>query len=453
MNDLLLTFYGDDFTGSTDVMESLTFNGVPTVLFLEPPTPDFIREHFPHVRALGVAGVSRSMTPEQMDEELPPKFTALKALGAPLFHYKICSTFDSSPRVGSIGHAIDIGWEIFDPPFVPMVVGAPILKRYLAFGNLFATVGDPTYRLDRHPTMSKHPMTPMDEADLRLHLGKQTAKQIALVDLLHLAWPDAELDAYLDTLVNDGAQIVIMDTIDQNHLCAIGRLIWQRRNEQPVFMAASSGVEYALVAHWQQIGLAHKPPPPASPGPVDQLVIISGSAAPQTAAQITWAIDNGFVPIRLDGPRLVDPDTADSAREAVITAALAELGAGRSVVMFSAHGPDDPAIAATNNHLERLGLDPRSVGARLGSQQGRIMRALLEQTGLTRAVVAGGDTCGHASRQLGIYALEVIIPVAPGSPLCRARSHESRFDGLEISLKAGQVGKPDYFGSILRGKV
>jgi len=122
-------------------------------------------------------------------------------------------------------------------------------------------------------------------------------------------------------------------------------------------------------------------------------------------------------------------------------------------VMFSAHGPDDPAIPATNGHLERLGLDPRSVGARLGAQQGRILRALLEQTGLTRAVVAGGDTCGHASRQLGIYALEVIIPVAPGSPLCRARSHESRFDGLEISLKAGQVGKPDYFGSILRGKV
>jgi uncharacterized protein YgbK (DUF1537 family) len=453
MNDLLLTFYGDDFTGSTDVMESLTFNGVPAVLFLEPPTPDFIREQFPHARAVGVAGVSRSMTPEQMDAELPPNFAALKALGAPLFHYKICSTFDSSPRVGSIGHAVDIGWGIFDPPFVPMVVGAPILKRYLAFGNLFATVGDPTYRLDRHPTMRKHPITPMDEADLRLHLGKQTERSIALVDLLHLAWPQAELDAYLDQLVADGAQIIIFDTVDQAHLAAIGRLIWQRRGEQPVFIVASSGVEYALVAHWQQTGLAHKPPPPTPPGPVEQLVAISGSAAPQTAAQITWAIDNGFAPLRLDGPRLVDPETADSAREAVIAAALAELGAGRSVVMFSAHGPDDPAIAATNAHLERLGLDPRSVGARLGAQQGHILRALLERTGLTRALVAGGDTCGHASRQLGIYALEVIIPVAPGSPLCRARAREARFDGLEISLKAGQVGKPDYFGSILRGRV
>ncbi len=33
----LLTFYGDDFTGSTAVMEVLSFAGVPTMLFMEPP--------------------------------------------------------------------------------------------------------------------------------------------------------------------------------------------------------------------------------------------------------------------------------------------------------------------------------------------------------------------------------------------------------------------------------
>jgi hypothetical protein len=36
---LLLAYYGDDFTGSTDTMEVMTFNGLPTVLFVEPPTP------------------------------------------------------------------------------------------------------------------------------------------------------------------------------------------------------------------------------------------------------------------------------------------------------------------------------------------------------------------------------------------------------------------------------
>src|SRR5690606_19714743 len=122
--------------------------------------------------------------------ELRPKFKALKALGAPLTHYKVCSTFDSSPQIGSIGRATDIGCEVFQPPVVPLLVGAPGLKRYVAFGNLFATVGDTTFRIDRHPTMSRHPVTPMHEADLRLHLSQQTARPIALIDLRHLSEGD-----------------------------------------------------------------------------------------------------------------------------------------------------------------------------------------------------------------------------------------------------------------------
>ncbi len=124
MNDLILTYYGDDFTGSTDSMEALTLGGVRTVLFLrEPPTPEQLQARFADVQAIGVAGVSRSMSPAQMAAELRPKFAQLKQFGAPFFHYKVCSTFDSAPHMGSIGCAIDIGQEIFKSPFVPLVVG------------------------------------------------------------------------------------------------------------------------------------------------------------------------------------------------------------------------------------------------------------------------------------------------------------------------------------------
>jgi hypothetical protein len=37
MNDFVLTYYGNDLTGSTNVMEVLEWCGVPSVLFLEPP--------------------------------------------------------------------------------------------------------------------------------------------------------------------------------------------------------------------------------------------------------------------------------------------------------------------------------------------------------------------------------------------------------------------------------
>jgi uncharacterized protein YgbK (DUF1537 family) len=70
---------------------------------------------------------------------------------------------------------------------------------------------------------------------------------------------------------------------------------------------------------------------------------------------------------------------------------------------------------------------------------------------VARVCVTGGDTCGQVSRELGIYALRMVIPVAPGAPLCRASAREDRFHGLQVSLKGGQNGADDYFGRILQG--
>lgn len=451
MNDLLITFYGDDFTGSTDTMEQLVLGGVPSVLFLDIPTEEELAQ-FPDVRGVGIAGVSRTMSPAQMDEELPPKFEALKGLGAPVFHYKVCSTFDSSPTVGSIGHATEIGWRVFEPPVVPLVVGAPFLRRYVVFSNLFARVGDVTYRLDRHPTMSKHPITPMKEADLRVHLGEQTERKINALNVWHMEGSDEDIAAYFQSLVDEGAEIIVMDAVDSHHLHITGRLIWSQTGEKPVFIVGSSGVELALAMHWQHTGMVQKPAPIDPPGAVDQLVVMSGSASPGNAAQIDYALNAGFEGLRLNTPRLVNPETADAEREATINAALEIIGRGQSALLYSAHGPDDPAIAATKAEMMRLGLDPDRIGQQLGGQQGQILKAILQRSGLQRACVAGGDTCGYASLQMGIYALQVLMPIAPGAPLCIASSKDARFDGLQISLKGGQNGKDDYFVAIQKGQ-
>jgi 3-oxoisoapionate kinase len=455
MTDLLLTFYGDDFTGSTDSMEALTFGGVPAALFLTPPQPHHLQGRFANLRALGMAGASRSMNPGQMEAELRPKFAHLKGLGAPLVHYKTCSTFDSSPEVGSIGRAADIGQAIFDSPFVPMVVGAPILRRYLAFANLFATVGDETFRLDRHPTMSRHPVTPMNESDLRLHLARQTTRTVTSFDLLALSGSPQEIDARFQALLAQGPDMILFDTLNDEHLVQIGRLIWQQAKERPgdrpLYAVGSSGVEYALMRYWQQTGEVAGAVSFPSPGAVDQLIVISGSGSPATAEQITWASHNGFTTLRLHSCALLDPTQAEDERNRAIAAALRILAAGSSVVLYSAQGPDDPAIPATKARGAELGIEPASVGHRLADQQGQILRTLLLETGLRRACIAGGDTCSHATPALGIYALEAIVPIAPGSPLCRASSEQPAMDTLQIALKGGQVGKADYFGKIRAG--
>lgn len=441
---LLLAYYGDDFTGSTDVLEALTINGVSTVLFLHPPSADELRERFSHVRAVGVAGVSRSMTPQQMTEALPPIFTSLKRLNASVYHYKLCSTFDSAPHIGSIGHAAELGWQVFQPTAVPLIVAAPSLRRYVVFGNLFATVGDITYRLDRHPTMSRHPVTPMNESDLRLHLGQQTQRAIAVLDLFHLTRDD------LHRTLQSGAEIVLFDTVDEGHLYQAGRLIWEEL-PQPIFALGSSGLEYALTHVWQKSGLITRPAALQRAQPVSQMLIMSGSASPVTNQQIAHAIAHGAAEMRLDTTRLIDPEQAQQAQDEAVALAVSHLNAGKTLVMYTARGPEDPALEATRQRMLALSVDPTQTAAIIGAQQGKIIRRILEAYPLSRVCVAGGDTSGHTALSMGIYALEFVTSIAPGAPLCRASAHHAAVDGLEIAFKGGQNGQEDYFMRLAQG--
>lgn len=448
----LLTFYGDDFTGSTDMLESLAVQGLRAALFLAPPDPGAVAARFGPLDVVGVAGVSRTMAPEEMDSALPPVFARLRALGAPICAYKVCSTFDSSPRIGSIGRAIELGRAVYANAWVPLLVGAPILRRYCLFGNLFATAGDETYRLDRHPTMSRHPITPMHEADLRLHLAEQTRLRIGLMDVLALRGGPGEVDRRLRAQLASGAEIVLFDVLDEGHLEAAGRLIWEAGLRAPLFVPGSSGVGYALAAHWRGIGMLPEPPTFASPGPAAPLLVLSGSCAPSTEAQIAWALGNEFVGIRARTSLLIDPAAATGERDALVQAACAALADGTSVIIFTAAGPADPAIGETAARLAALGGNRRRMAPAIGAELGRIARAIVERTGLRRLVVAGGDTSGQVARALGIEALEIVKPLAPGGPLCRAHAAAAPVDGLEIVLKGGQVGVADFFSRVLAGQ-
>ncbi len=458
-DDLLMAFYGDDFTGSTDALEGLAANGVRALLFVDdPPTPAEL-ERFDDLDALGVAGASRSMTPPEMTDELEPTFEALGDLDVPIVHYKVCSTFDSAPDVGSIGHAIDIGQAEYDSPVVPVSQGTEVPHgRYVAFSNLFAVQDGETYRIDRHPTMRDHPVTPMREGDLREHLAEQTDRSIGSVHLMKLATAEAA-DAALED-ASEESEIVVFDAVETDHLETIGRVFWDRATEStgPLFVVGSSGVQHHSLVHaWAADGLIDRGERLyRKRDPVEALLVVAGSASPTTAAQIDWASENGFLDVRLNSEALVDPDAAAGARSSAVETAVDAIEGGRSVVLYSARGPDDPALERTRRHYESLDVEG-SLEVRLGREQGAILREILERTGLTRACVAGGDTSSHAIPELDVRALEAIAPVGPGAPLCRVHADESTFDGLELALKGGQIGTrhdaADYFGAVRDGGV
>lgn len=443
----LIAWYGDDFTGAAAVMEVLTFAGLPAMLFLTPPTKAQLAR-YPGLMGVGVASTARAQSPDWMEANLPGIFAQLAALNPALLHYKTCSTLDSSPQVGSIGRAIEIGAAQCSPELVPVLIAAPQMRRYQVFGHLYAAMGDTVYRLDRHPVMSRHPVTPMHEADVARHIGLQSGElEVTCMTLEDLAASAPRLPAPR-TPNRIGA--VTLDCVDAASESAIGRLIWEGRDANP-FVVGSQGVEYALVRHWRDSGQIRPSPPASGIGRADRMVVVSGSVSPTTAGQIAWSRHNGFACIAFDAARACVSDAALNAEiERVGDASLAAMSEGRDPLIHTAEGPDDPAVGRLRAAVSASAQDMAAANQRIGEALGQILHRVLTHSGARRAVVSGGDTSGHATRQLGIFALSALAPTIPGAAIFKAHA-EGPMDGLELALKGGQMGSQDYFGWVRNG--
>lgn len=458
VSPLRLAFYGDDFTGSTDALEVLAFAGLRCALFLSPPTEEALKS-LGGYDAIGVAGDSRGMSPSEMDQKLPAIFETLAALGPPIVHYKVCSTFDSSPSVGSIGHAMDIARNIFGPGLIPIVAGTPALSRYCVFGNLFARSGTDglTYRIDRHPIMSVHPVTPMDEADLVIHLGRQTAMPIDKFTLPNFSLGREALQAEYAASNRNVKAALLIDSTEKTDLTEVGGMLLSHGEaHRPAFVVGSSGVEYALTQWWAEQGdFPGKSSDFESFQAVNQVLAISGSASALSAKQIETAITEGFADVAIDASALVDGVRWEGAAAALVESTIALLAQGKSVILHTARGPDDPRIHALIESLVARGESREQArhggGRLLGVRLGEIVQRILVATSVQRLLLSGGDTSSQITSVLAPDALEIEARLSPGAPLCRVISDKPHLKGMQIALKGGQMGDASYFVRALHG--
>jgi 3-oxoisoapionate kinase len=453
-----LVFYGDDFTGSTDALEVLAFAGLRCALFLNPPTDETLAQ-FREFDAAGVAGDSRGMNPEEMNRHLPAVFDAIAKVGAPIIHYKVCSTFDSSPTIGSIGRVMELARDRFPGGFIPIVAGTPGLARYCLFGHLFARSGTDgqIYRIDRHPIMSVHPVTPMDESDLALHLARQGKVSIAKLTYPQLDEGRDAAERHLRDLAATGADAILFDTAWRGHLTEAARLLTlESERRAPVFVVGGSGVEYALTQWWRESEeLAEVSGQFDTIRPVDRILAVSGSASKLSAAQIEAAIEAGFAELPVSARDFVDDDRWRDAAASLSARAASLLAEGRSVILHTARGPDDPRIEEMLDALATRGLSRGeakfSGGRTLGVRLGNVIRDILALQRVSRIGIAGGDTSSQTMQVLGPDALEVAARLTPGAPLCRTLSRSPESHGIEVALKGGQMGGRDFFERLRTG--
>lgn len=405
-------FIGDDFTGASDTLATLAERGVSARLFLS--APDGQTEGIAGLTAVGIATDLRARGRGEITQRIG-SFAALLRETRPRFvHYKICSTFDSAPHTGSIGAAVVRLEQIVEPALTIVIGGQPSLGRYCLFGNLFARGPDgAVYRIDRHPVMSRHPVTPMGEADLRLHLAAQGLDGLELLG----RGTAEEIAAALAQRLKSGERRVLADAIDQADIEALGVAV--RRlytGGRPILLIGASGVAEALYAKPQDAGAATSSPPPHGPR-----LAIAGSRSSVTERQVAAAAKYQRLPLQ-------QADLQGSGLGAFATRAGAILASGQN------------ALAHLDPNAD-YGLSPDQLSEQLANLTANILQAAP-----VRAVaVAGGDTSSAVVRRLGFDSLSFERRGGPGVAICRGHRAGHAFDQMLLLLKGGQVGADDLF--------
>jgi len=452
--EIVISFYGDDFAGSAATAEALTQSGLPTVIFTEPPSPAYLERHFPRVRAVGISGTARTLSAKDLPQVLSPIFVSLKAYQSPIYIYKVCSTFDSSKNVGNIGRAIELGIEIFSPDFIPILPAAPKLGRYTVFGNHFAAVGDrEVFRLDRHPSMASHPVTPMGEADLRQHLAHQTRLNSDLINILEVAEGPQRINSRIDDHLAADVSLIFFDCLSDENLSVVCETVFKRTcGAKSLFFVGSQELGYGLTAALRKTGVLSKHTRIETSGKMGDvrgpILVLSGSCATVTGEQILWAKNNGFHDYPIYPHNLLDSARRSSEREHIVASAINMLDEGNSVILHTAIGPADERIAAMNRAIDQLSLTNSEANDILGGELGAVVFEILSGSAVKRVAISGGDTAGRIQKMLRIEALQISKSIGIAAPLCYVYSRLPEINGLEIAFKGGQIGSTDYFNQV-----
>jgi 3-oxoisoapionate kinase len=420
-------WYGDDFTGATDTLATIARRGYRAFLFLSIPEVRRLAE-VGELDAIGIAGAARAIAPAAMGEELQRVGRFFRESGVSLLHYKCCSTFDSAPHVGNVATAITTLKHFVDDPLVPILGGQPSLGRYCAFSNLFAAGNGSVYRLDRHPTMSSHPSTPMNEADLVRHL-----EALGLGTVAGIHWPAMEMgniQAEWDACSAFSPDAILFDVLSDTHLDRIGAFFRATASTGSRLAVGASSVAEAWfsqeaddvkpIAPRSRISTAH--------GPALGFV---GSLSPLTRIQVDTA--RSYRLVHADPQEIV---TSDSAAERVVNEVSGLLREGRNVLVSTV-----PAEGGTR-------LDGHGGGA-IADRSAIIVDRVLKKVPVKRVAIAGGDTSSRIAQGLGFWGLSYHSQISNGVALCQTRSGIPERDQMLLMLKGGQMGDVDLFERFL----
>lgn len=412
---MILGCIADDFTGATDLANTLVRHGMRSVQLIGVPPPDLVLDG---VDAVVVALKSRTSPVEEAVAESLAALEWLRAAGCSRYFFKYCSTFDSTER-GNIGPVTEALMAALGSDFSVACPAFPENGRTVFKGHLF--VGD---ALLNESGMQNHPLTPMTDANLVRVLAKQCTGRVGLVpyDVVGRG-AEAIVEAFSE-LRRDGFRHAIVDATSDVHLVAIGTAC----AELPL-ITGGSGLAIGLPDNFRRAGLL------AGQDGADRLprvgglaAVLSGSCSAATLGQVERA-RAAWPSFRIAPEAIVDG--ADIAAEA-LDFARAHVADG-PVLIYASAAPEEVAGVQAELGRERA-------GARVEEAMAGIATGLVA-LGVRRLVVAGGETSGAVVAALGVEALRIGAQIDPGVPWTASVGDPT----LALALKSGNFGAADFF--------
>lgn len=408
---MLLGAIADDFTGGSDLANTLAKGGMATTQFVGIPAAGAPAD----CEAGVVALKTRSLPADDAVRQSLEAADWLKAQGCEQFLFKYCSTFDSTPK-GNIGPVAEALLERLGADLAAVCPVFPATGRRLFMGHLF--VGD---KLLSESGMEKHPLTPMTDPNIRRWLRLQTEGEVGLIALETVrAGPQVLADAF-EIERRKGARLVVIDAVADSDLMALGTALAGHK-----LVTGGSGIALGLPENFRRAGkLAGKSRTRAiAKGPA---VVLCGSCSTTSQRQVGVYL-NSHPGLAIDAPALMDGSMTVDGAEAWIAAQN-----GAVPIVYSTADPTSVAYAQ-----QRFGREV--IAAKVEDFFARLARRLVD-SGMRRVVVGGGETSGAVVEALGINSLGIGEEIDPGVPALVAE----RNGPLGLALKSGNFGTDGFF--------
>ncbi|HTZ37028.1 MAG TPA: 3-oxo-tetronate kinase [Stellaceae bacterium] len=412
---VVLGAIADDFTGATDLCNTLVRRGMKTVQLIDVPPSDAA---VPEVEAVVIALKSRTIPAGDAVARSLAALAWLRRAGARQILFKYCSTFDSTDA-GNIGPVAEALLDALGGDFTLYCPAFPEAGRTIFKGYLF--VGDV---LLSESGMKDHPLTPMRDPSLVRVLQRQCRGKVGLVQQATVAKGPAAVTAAFAALKRDGCRHAIVDAIADRDLEAIGEAA-----KDFALITGGSGIALGLPANFRRLGLiADGSGADILPRIGGKAAVLSGSCSQATLAQLAHMRDRAPV-------FAIDPLAAASGTpvaEAALDWAADKLG--DAPILFAATAPPDQ-VAEVQQKLGR-----ERAGALVEGIMAEIATGLVAR-GVRRLVVAGGETAGAVVQALGVTGLRIGRQIDPGVPWTVSLNDPP----LALALKSGNFGAPDFF--------